>query len=139
MTFVLKFATNDRKTIGHYRKNSTKFSKRAKNSKREQRTRKRVESRRINIIRYLRSVYSEDLHNKIKVRVYRMPFVDTTKKALGARMGKGKGAFHEKLVIVKKTTPRYKIRIPPMPNPKRLLRQSARSREKKLGFKVIFC
>ena len=101
----------------------------------------RVEAARINMIRYLRRVYPESLRSFLKIRVWKVPRVPVTKKALGARMGKGKGPVYGNVLYLERNrkVPRYQILIPFTRKRSSIVRQCRNLREKKLGTKVGVC
>jgi len=101
----------------------------------------RVEAARINMIRYLRRVYPESLRSFLKIRVWKVPSVPVTKKALGARMGKGKGPVYGNVLYLERNrkVPRYQILIPSTRKRSSIVRQCRILREKKLGTKVGVC
>ena len=116
-----------------------------RNKKREERPKaislERVEAARINMIRYLRRVYPESLRSFLKIRVWKVPRVPVTKKALGARMGKGKGPVYGNVLYLERNrkVPRYQILIPFTRKRSSIVRQCRNLREKKLGTKVGVC
>lgn len=101
-------------------------------------TPERVEAGRINLVRYLRRMYPLEYRAFIKVRVESLPYVEYTRKALGVRMGKGKGAVQGKQIPLYDPfqISIYKVSIPSFHNIERMSHFCASRRRKKLG---VFC
>nr|QIV68130.1 ribosomal protein L16 [Marsupiomonas sp. NIES 1824] len=94
-----------------------------------------LEARRINLTRLLRRSFPEDFHAQFQVRREPVPLISLTKKASGARMGKGKGPLRGKRVVgtPKWHPPLFWIRLPPTRERRQRIHLCRRYRAKKLG------
>jgi|SaaInl0LU_22_DNA_1037365.scaffolds.fasta_scaffold02816_2 ribosomal protein L16/L10AE len=100
---------------------------------------KRLEARRIAMVRTLRTYYP-DAGTAVKVIRTTTPVVAKTRKALGARMGKGKGRIQEYVTPLYSNVPviAFQLILPLTNSYATVLTRCRHQRMKKLGVVLVY-